>query len=848
MDSEAGKVPKFSRTHIVKRPRLTSLLDGASARILLLVAPAGYGKTTLAREWLEQKPHVWYRGNAGSADVAALALGLARATAVLVPGVEERLRPRLRVSSAPCDEAESLAELLAEDLTDWPSTAWLVFDDYHFACDSAPAERFVERFASCASVRLLIASRSRPSWATARRLLYGEILEVGRNSLALTQDEANAILSDRGTNTDDALVSLADGWPALVGLAALATKDPLPGEGRPDELYSYFAEELYQALPDDIQRSLRRLSLAPVITPDIAATLLNDKAELVVETAARLGFFLSTARERPELHPLLRSFLASKFDSHQDDPGKHFVSGLVRTLLEREDWDDAFELIERFFDGALLVELLEAALLRMIDESRLPTLQRWIRTASGHQFDSALVDLAEAEVALKQGDLRNAEAFAVQAVRQMPSHHALTSKALWLAGMSAHLTSREQTALGYFEEAGRLARSGVDQRQALWGRFTAMNKLDKVSGAAQLLDELEKCSTKCADDLLRVGTGRLMLASLTGQVLQALESVDLVAPLTSRARDPWVLSSFLNVHAALLTLGGRYSDALVSAQSEMDVARAYGLSFVIRHAQFHLAASFWGLRDFRSCASALRASEKECMASGDDFVRMNVGVLNARIHMATGAIQSALDVLESYQHPASTKPMQAEYFAWWSLAHSLSNDSRGASMLASRAERMSPRIEVRGLLPWTRAVLAVRGRGACKPAATRAFTSALKSGNIDAFVTAYRACPELLEVLSADAERRECLRSFLERSRDHKLAQSIGLRLPKLPETPGSAGLSRREHEVIDLVAQGLTNKEIGRALYITEATVKVHLRKICRKLGVRGRTEAALRAAELSG
>ena len=52
-----------SRRRIIKRPRLTRMLDKSGARIILLVAPAGYGKTTLAHEWLEDKRAAWYRAS-----------------------------------------------------------------------------------------------------------------------------------------------------------------------------------------------------------------------------------------------------------------------------------------------------------------------------------------------------------------------------------------------------------------------------------------------------------------------------------------------------------------------------------------------------------------------------------------------------------------------------------------------------------------------------------------------------------------------------------------------------------------------------------------------------------------
>src|SRR5689334_20195759 len=56
--------------HIIERPRLTRLLDETTARVILLVAPAGYGKTVLARQWLGSRRHVWFRATSAAADVA----------------------------------------------------------------------------------------------------------------------------------------------------------------------------------------------------------------------------------------------------------------------------------------------------------------------------------------------------------------------------------------------------------------------------------------------------------------------------------------------------------------------------------------------------------------------------------------------------------------------------------------------------------------------------------------------------------------------------------------------------------------------------------------------------------
>lgn len=73
---------------------------------------------------------------------------------------------------------------------------------------------------------------------------------------------------------------------------------------------------------------------------------------------------------------------------------------------------------------------------------------------------------------------------------------------------------------------------------------------------------------------------------------------------------------------------------------------------------------------------------------------------------------------------------------------------------------------------------------------------------------------------------------------DPRVARAL---LPRRAAEDPMGTLSAREREVLTLVSKGLANKQIGRALGITERTVKVHLGNAFRRIGVRDRTSAAL-------
>src|SRR5262249_40325983 len=109
--------------HLIERPRLTKLLDEATAPVIMLIAPAGFRQTTLPRQWVADRRRGWYRGSPAAADVAALAVGLARTASEIVPDVGIRMGERLRATGTPEKDVEPLAELLAEDLESWPEDA-----------------------------------------------------------------------------------------------------------------------------------------------------------------------------------------------------------------------------------------------------------------------------------------------------------------------------------------------------------------------------------------------------------------------------------------------------------------------------------------------------------------------------------------------------------------------------------------------------------------------------------------------------------------------------------------------------------------------------------------------------
>jgi ATP/maltotriose-dependent transcriptional regulator MalT len=842
MEATAESAETVGRNHIIERPRLTRLLDETSARVIMLGAPAGYGKTTLARQWLASRTHAWYQAGAASSDVAALALGIADTASDLCPGAGRRLREWLPTSREPEKEVEVIAELLAADLEPWPEDAWFVIDDYQLL-SSEPSERLTAMLFSDAERRLLATSRSRPSWSTARDLLYGVFFELGQSALAMTMDEASSVLASGTGNTGIAggLTTLADGWPAVIGLAALAPSPAQLGDRLPDGLYDYFAEEFFASLSEDVQEGLSQLALIPTLTRAAAVAVVGERASQVLVAGGCAGVLAETPDQTYALHPLLRAFLVQKLRLAPSALAE-LVERVVRQLINSGEWDDAFSLIRDFGAPELFDLLASRALVPLIDQGRIATIEEWVDFAHRRHLTSQHVDLAEGELCFRRGRTKRAHVLAERAAGSLDTATPLRSLAEHRAGQSAYLLDRTVEALEHFERAREYATTPTDRRNALWGEFTACVELE-YPDATERLQQFAAVGPPDVESALRLVNGNLILGARIGGLEDAIAEANEVESLVERACDPIVRSAYLHIYAFSLTLAAKYERSLCAVTSALAEIRASGFELALPHILLTHAAASIGLRRYVQANETLRSVESLASERRDGYLSFNAKVYRCRLLLETGQPDAALAAMSSgVASHSPSRGMRAEFLAMQAAAIGASGEPRDGLSLIESARALSTYLQPHLLSTWSRLICLFRlGDPRIPREVKEAFQQTTSAGLLDPFVFAYRVEPRILDVLLRDVDCRASVKSILKGAKDERQLGSGARR--RLASSSGLAELTTREQEVHRLLAEGRTNREIGEILFISEATAKIHVRNILKKLEVRNRTEAALLA-----
>jgi hypothetical protein len=269
------------RHGLVPRPRLSERLDrGTASKLMLVSAPAGFGKTTLLTEWLAAGPAApaderlaaWLSLDRGDNDSASFWAYVIAALRTVAAGIGENALALLRAPQPL--PVEAVLTALLNDLGAIAGDIVLVLDDYHVIDAPAVQDGMVFLLDHLPpGLHVAIASRADPALPLARLRVRGELAEIRAAELRFTPDEAAAYLNEMMglelTARDvAALEARTEGWIAALQLAALSMqgRDDVTGfiagfAGDDRYVVDYLAEEVLQRQTDRVQAFLLQTSV-----------------------------------------------------------------------------------------------------------------------------------------------------------------------------------------------------------------------------------------------------------------------------------------------------------------------------------------------------------------------------------------------------------------------------------------------------------------------------------------------------------------------------------------------------------------------------------------------------------
>jgi LuxR family maltose regulon positive regulatory protein len=364
---------------VVARPRLFGRL-GARARVSVVSAPPGSGKTVLLRSWIGQARladcAAWVAAGRGERDPPGFWLSVLAALRQTGPGsalVRE-------VTAAPDLDGWVITERLLADLAPLDEALWLVVDDVHELGGDALAQLELLIMRAPPELRFVLAARHDVRLGLHRLRLEGELAEVREPDLRFTLAEARELFEAAGVDLPEVapLVERTEGWAAGLRLAALALAGhPDPGRlaaefsGAERTVAEYLLAEVLDRQTEQVRRLLLRTSVLERVNGELAALLTGDSGgERVLQDLEAANAFvvaLDAGRSWFRYHHLFADLL--RLELRRTEPDQ--VAGLHRAAAgwfaghgypvqavwhaqAAKDWDLAGRLLADHWPGLYL--------------------------------------------------------------------------------------------------------------------------------------------------------------------------------------------------------------------------------------------------------------------------------------------------------------------------------------------------------------------------------------------------------------------------------------------------------------------------------------------------------------
>jgi len=853
----------LSRPHLIERMDANLLQDdGFGRRLTLVSAPAGYGKTTLALSWLQHLdlPAAWLSLDEADNDPRRFITYLIAAMQQVHRSIGQVATGMLRSPQPPPEEL--MLTSLVNEISSAPQPFNLVLDDYHvihtppihqqlaFLLDHQPN-----------NLHLILITREDPLLPIPRLRARGQVLEIRQNELRFTITETTEFLKrmmglDLLPDEIAALERRTEGWIAGLQLAALSMRgrDDLAGfiqafTGSSRFILDYLIEEVFEGQAPDVKDFLLKTSILERLSAPLcdAVTEKNVSQEML-ETLEQANLFivpLDQSREWYRYHRLFADLLQHRLRTssipenvlHQRASlwyeKKDMPSEAIQHALAGKDWERAASLIVESSNAMLkrgevmtLIGWFQKLPGEMIDnDPRLGFEYSWPLLLAG-KFDRARPLLERVEQVAAEFPELLGEVYAAQAyLARGQGDHAL-------------MVERSQRALTL------LPKSSVDSRA-----IVAMNlglaywHMGQMQAAEEVLAEALEASQA-------TGNHYAALTSLIfqGRVLAVRGQLHKAEKIFERA----------------VQMGG---DIPINALAYMDLAILY-----------------YEWNALNECKGYIQKAIEICQRSKNNEFLVGTLMIQSRLKIAQNdlagaenALEQAWDLVRSGKIPTATAVRMNSAQVRLLLAI---NEATGEwddkltetvdchpfyRFLGLTKARTLPVAHARAYLDglgqaaqandWVYGLVAIRALQAAlaesQEDALRFLVEALQVAESGGFVRSFVDVGEKLVPLLREAIRQGITPKYASSILDVMvvdvgIAEAGAVMVDTMIQSSLVEPLSEREIEVLTLVTAGKSNREIADELIISLGTAKTHVHNLCGKLGVRNRTEAALKAREL--
>jgi LuxR family maltose regulon positive regulatory protein len=874
------------RPHVVLRPRLIARLnEGLHRKLTLIAAPAGFGKTTLVGAWVAGcgRQVAWLSLDNADNDPTRFLTYFVVALQTIAPTIGAGI---LSVLQSPQPPTEAILTALLNDIATVPDTFILVLDDYH-VLDAKPVDTaltfLLEHLPP--QMHLVITTREDPLLPLARLRARGQLTELRDTDLRFTPAEAAGFLTqvmglNLSTQDIDALEARTEGWIAGLQLAALslqgqhdATSFIRSFTGSSRFIIDYLAEEVLERQPEPIRAFLLRTSVLERMCGPLCDAVLNlesDAAPLagsierissqaMLEKLERSNLFivaLDDERRWYRYHHLFADLLRQRLHQRTISSPSNASDGVAELHMRASQWYENHGLeLEAFQHAAAANDVARAE--RLIEGAGVPLHFR----GAGAPVRNWLHSLPKAVL-----DARPSLWVTYASVSMMTGQHTAVEEKLQAAEAALHDTEADDTTR---DLVGRIAslRATVaviqhDVATLLAQSRRALSYLHPDNlplrtaatytlGYAYQLQGDRAAASRAYADVIAISTSfgasiYTTAATLSlGQLQEADNQLHLAAETYRRvlvlAGDP-PRPMACEAHLGLARITYQWNDLeaaeqhgyqclhLMRQMESVDTVASYWIFLAhLKRAQGDLPGAVAALEDaeafvrqhtfvFRmpdiAAAQVLTLLRQgHLVAAAQLAATHDLPISLARVHLAQGDPATALAVLLPVRQRAEAKGCADEQLmvmVLQAIAHHAQGEMDTAVQLLSEA-------------------LALAAPG----------------GFIRLFVDEGVPMARLLYDALAHGVEPASIRRLLAAFPAVEPAQTTALPVSGR-ESEWVEPLSAREREVLQLIAEGLTNQDVAARLYLSLHTVKVHARNIYAKLGVTSRTQAVAKGKAL--